>query len=157
MSDVVVRAGVPADAARLAALKVVWANRAPAKPDDLTSFAEDLASWMYACGDSLIARVAEHQAELIGMAWLIIFERVPDIADRHRLTGDIQSVFVLPEFRHKGVGSSMIKSLLDAADEQHISRITVSSNAAATPLYRAAGFESVPWLLERRWDPDLAR
>jgi GNAT superfamily N-acetyltransferase len=157
VTDVMIRAATMDDAPRLASLKVVWANRGPAAPDDLAQFTSDLGSWMQARGDSLLARVAEHGDDLVGMAWLVIFDRVPDLADRHRVAADVQSVFVLPAFGHLGVGRRLVSSLLDAADQRQIPRITVSSNAAAHPLYRGVGFESVPGLLERRLDPDRAR
>jgi GNAT superfamily N-acetyltransferase len=116
----------------------------------MRSFSNDIASWMTAEGEALIARVAEQDGSLVGMAWLVIFDRVPDFQDRNRSTGDIQSVFVLPEFRQQGVGRALVDSLLETADERGIPRVTASANEAAAQLYVKAGFRTAPLLLERR-------
>ena len=158
MTGVVVREATTDDATALAALKVVWAGRPQSvTPEERRSLAHDLASWIAAQGDSLIARVAERGGGLVGMAWLVIFDRVPDLDDRTRTTGDIQSVFVVPEYRRQGVGRALVDSLLEAADERRIPRVTVSANAAAAPLYMNAGFRSSPLLLERRLGRNDAR
>ncbi|WP_167993392.1 GNAT family N-acetyltransferase [Arthrobacter pigmenti] len=97
-----------------------------------------------------MCRVAEVDSRLVGMAWLVIFERVPDIHDRHRLTGDIQSVFVRPEHRRRGIGAALVRSLVDVADERGVPRVTVSANASAASMYEAEGFAPAPYLFERR-------
>ena len=84
------------------------------------------------------------------MAWLIIFERVPDIRDQRRRTGDLQSVFVRPAFRGAGVGRQLISGLVAFADELGIPRVTVSANSRAASLYESQGFVATPTLLERR-------
>ena len=150
MTGVVVREATRDDAAALAVLKVTWSGRPEPAPDELHSFSSDLSSWMGAQGDSLIARVAEDAGALVGMAWLVVFDRVPDIDDRSRRTGDIQSVFVLPDYRRQGVGSALIASLLREADERRVPRVTVSANTAAARLYENAGFRAPQLLLERR-------
>jgi GNAT superfamily N-acetyltransferase len=149
MTTVVVREAGVDDADRLAALKEQWAMLPePASPEDRASFARDLASWMTAQGPSLIARVAEADGRLVGMAWLVAFERVPDIRNRRRVTGDIQSVFVVPEHRRSGIGGELIRSLMDAAAARSIARVTVSANETARGLYLSLGFEQSALLLQ---------
>jgi len=101
-------------------------------------------------GDSAICQVAELEGALIGMAWLIVFERVPDIRDRRRRTGDIQSVFVQPSHRARGIGGQLIRTLTVVADDLGIPRVTVSANSRAVAVYQALGFVETPFLLERR-------
>lgn len=138
------------DALQLAELKAAWADAtAQTSLDDLTVFARDLATWME-CRESVVVRVAEQDQRLVGMAWLVIFERVPNIDARVRQTGDIQSVFVLPEYRRRGVGHALVESLLAVADERGIARVMVSANAQAAGLYRSLGFQQERLLLQRR-------
>lgn len=150
-NHIAVRAGTIEDAKDLALLKDEWSPRAtPSRPAKIEDLARDLAAWMTTQGDSVMVRVAEHGGRLVAMAWLVVFPRVPDLDDCARLTGDVQSVFVLPEYRRRGVGRALVQSLLAAADERAIPRITVSANLSSEPLYRALGFEPSPLLLERR-------
>jgi GNAT superfamily N-acetyltransferase len=142
------------DVRAVAELKEQWAALpGPASPEQRRRFAEILGRWIDRQGASLIARVADHQGELVGMAWLVAFERVPNIDQTVRLTGDIQSVYVAPAYRGAGVGRALVASLLEAADARGIERITVSANHAAAPLYVQLGFRSDDLLLERRRPP----
>jgi GNAT superfamily N-acetyltransferase len=82
-------------------------------------------------------------------AWAQLSRPVPDFHDRTRLTGDIQSVYVFPQHRQLGTGSALVRSLIDAADERGVPRVTVSANAAAASIYLAECFVTAPYLLER--------
>lgn len=146
----IIRSAQPKDVRGLAALKEAWAELSrPVSESERREFGEDLAAWMRSQGQALMCRVAEIDGELVGMAWLVLFERVPDIHDRTRLTGDIQSVYVLPQHRQRGIGRELVRSLTDAADERGVPRVTVSANAAAASIYSAEGFLTAPYLLER--------
>lgn len=148
--NIIVRSAQPEDIAGLAALKEAWAQLSrPVSESERREFAEDLSAWVRSQGQALICLVAEINGELVGMAWLVLFERVPDIHDRTRLTGDIQSVYVLPQHRQRGIGSALVRSLLHESDERGVPRVTVSANAAAAALYSAEGFMTAPFLLER--------
>jgi len=150
LKDMMVRSAQPEDVAGLAALKEAWAQLSrPISESERREFADDLAAWMRSQGPALVCRVAEIDGELVGMAWLVLFERVPDIHDRTRLTGDIQSVYVLPQHRQRGIGRALVRSLIDAADERGVPRVTVSANTAAAAIYSAEGFVTAPYLLER--------
>lgn len=146
----IIRSAQPKDVRGLVALKEAWAELSrPVSESERREFGEDLAAWMRSQGQALMCRVAEIDGELVGMAWLVLFERVPDIHDRTRLTGDIQSVYVLPQHRQRGIGGELVRSLTDAADERGVPRVTVSANAAAASIYSAEGFLTAPYLLER--------
>lgn len=150
-SPVVVRAAAPTDLESLAALNEEWAAPAPpATAVERVEFVRTLERWMGEGGESVVCLVAELEGTLVGMAWLIIFERVPDIRDQRRRTGDLQSVFVRPDFRGAGVGRQLISGLVAVADELGIPRVTVSANSRSASLYESQGFVATPTLLERR-------
>jgi GNAT superfamily N-acetyltransferase len=143
-------AAIPRDLESLAALKEEWAAlAAPATAAERGEFVSSLERWMAERGESVVCLVAELEGSLIGMAWLIIFERVPNVRDFRRRTGDIQSVFVRPHFRGAGVGGRLISGLVGVADEMGIPRVTVSANARSASLYQSQGFVATPTLLER--------
>ena len=154
MADIRVRPATAQDVTAITDLKEQWARLPePAAPERLHQFAETLATWIESQGTSLTARVADHRGQLVGMGWLVAFDRVPDIEQPVRATGDIQSVFVVPSFRHAGVGRALVASLLEAADAQGLDRVTVSANAASAALYASFGFCADEFLLERRRPP----
>ena len=134
----------------LARLKIEWAGIDPV-PDKAAewAYADDLAGWMDRMGDRVVCRVAVTGGELIGMAWLVVFERVPDFLERKRRTGDVQSVYVVPTRRGHGVAKLLIEAICAEADRRGIPRMTVHSSTPGVPLYEDAGFTSAPTLLNR--------
>ena len=112
-------------------------------------FVADLATWMSDRSDSLICFVAQERELLVGMAWLVIYERVPNPDERVRLSGDLQSVYVIPEFRGRGVGAALVMATCDAADRRGLAKITVDSSDLAMPLYRRLGFADSQRVLQR--------
>ncbi|WP_127474476.1 GNAT family N-acetyltransferase [Microbacterium sulfonylureivorans] len=149
---VAVRRAVPSDLDSIAALKEEWAALpARASAEERDEFARALGEWWEERSGSVICFVAEVDTTLIGMAWLVIFERVPDIRNHRRRTGDIQSVYVRPGYRGAGIGSQLLAGLVAVADELQIPRVTVSANSKAAALYEAQGFAAASTLLERRF------
>ena len=153
-SNVVVRMAEQSDLTDLAALRWVWSP--PADPDDreaLRQFTEFLAGWMTTHRDDVLCALGLAEGRLIGMAWLAIYERVPNPGNRQRRTGDLQSVFVLPQHRGQGTGRRLVSRLCAAADDLGITSITVRSNATAQEFYQRLGFARPELLLERQTPP----
>lgn len=149
-TDVDVRRATLGDAAGLAQLKVEWArlDQSPSS-QAMEEFGDSLANWIRRQGDSLVVEVAVADERVVGMAWMVLFERAPDFTDRRRLTADIQSVYVRPAHRNRGIGRRLVDSLCDAADARGVPRVLVTASARSVPLYNRSGFESSPLLLER--------
>jgi GNAT superfamily N-acetyltransferase len=140
---------------QLAHLKIEWAQLDPA-PDKAAewAYADDLSAWMDRMGDRMVCRVAVIGGTLIGMAWLVVFERVPDFIDRRRKTADLQSIYVMPAKRGHGVGLALVDSVCAEADRRGIPRVTVRSSTAGVALYESAGFSPSAKLLDRAAAPE---
>jgi GNAT superfamily N-acetyltransferase len=151
MADVIVRSATADDIDGLTSLKVLWADLTE-EPSALVrdEFRRALAEWITARPDTVLITVAEDDHELVGMAWLVVFERVPNIDEGVRMTGDVQSVFVRPGHRRRGIARALVSALLSAADDMTIPRVTVSANEAAARMYVDLGFTRRDNLLERR-------
>lgn len=146
-----VRRADGADAHDLARLKIEWAQVDPSPSRrEVDEFADALSTWMTGQDDSLVVEVAVADGEIVGMAWRVLFERAPDFVDRQRLTADIQSVYVTPAHRNRGIGRRLVDGLCEAADARGVPRILVTASARSVPLYARSGFESSPLLLQRR-------
>lgn len=139
-----------ADLARL-----LWLHAAPDEQvrQTVDSFAADLGDWWSEHGGSHLAFVARSaEFGVIGMAWLALVPRVPRPGTTARCSGDIQSVFVLPEQRGRRVGAALIHAASDHALRLGAGRVTVQSGRKAVPLYERLGFASSPQLLQTPTD-----
>ncbi|MFC5264736.1 GNAT family N-acetyltransferase [Kribbella qitaiheensis] len=146
----VIRTATPGDLPALTALRWRWArSERVARPDELREFGSALGQWMEERGDTSVCKLADLEGELVGMAWLAVFDRVPNPGDLHRLSGDVQSVFVVPEHRGRGLGRRLMEAICQTADDLGIRKLTVDANDAALPFYDRLGFTRSRVLLQR--------
>ncbi|WP_150460139.1 GNAT family N-acetyltransferase [Nesterenkonia ebinurensis] len=147
-----VRFASEADLDALTHLKVEWSQLpAPASEDALSALKAELAQWLIPQGTAVCA-VADTGNDLVGMAWLVLYPRTPDIDSLHRWSGDIQSVYVKPDYRTRGLGAELVSLLVQEAQQRGASHLTVSANDAALNLYENLGFKASPLALVRRLD-----
>lgn len=137
------------DAAALAALKAEWATGGAVPSSEADAASAAMAAFLRRQGDAAVCRIAEEDGRPVGAAWLIVFERVPSLGQDRRTSADVQSVYVSPSARGRGVGAALVAALLEEADRRGIPRITVHSSSGATRLYERAGFVVSADLLQR--------
>ncbi|MDR2997866.1 MAG: GNAT family N-acetyltransferase [Microbacterium sp.] len=143
-----VRPAAPSDVRDQAQLKAESAGLSLTEAE-IDEYAAALGAWIERQGDALETRVAVVDGVVVGMAWMVVFERVPDFDDRRRRTADVQSVFVKPEHRGRGLGRRMVEELCLVADARGVPRTVVGSSAGAITLYERIGFEHSPKLMLR--------
>jgi GNAT superfamily N-acetyltransferase len=85
----------------------------------------------------------------VGMAWLVITERIPGPEKWRRRSGHLQSVYVRPDHRNDGLGSLMIRTLIEAAESEELSYLSVHPSPRSFPFYRRLGFSGEGDLLIR--------
>ncbi|MEU4361210.1 GNAT family N-acetyltransferase [Promicromonospora sp. NPDC023987] len=148
--DLVVRSATPDDAPALAALRWRWAvpDRTP-RDDEALEFARALRRWMEERGERSVCQIAVLEGELVGMAWLAVFERAPNPGDLVRRSGDVQSVFVLPEHQGSGIGRLLMEAICAAADSLGVRKLTLDARDAAVPFYERLGFSLRNGLMQR--------
>jgi GNAT superfamily N-acetyltransferase len=148
-----VRRATTNDAAALAGLRLTaLAETGDQAVPDSVAFVESFTAWL---GDHLSTHlpfVVEVDENVVGMAWLMVAERVPSPERRHRRCGDVQSVYVVPDRRDSGIGARLLEAVLAEAVTLELEHVTVHSSARAVSLYRRAGFRyGERWL---HWGPD---
>ncbi|MDQ1111560.1 GNAT superfamily N-acetyltransferase [Microbacterium testaceum] len=138
------------DVESLTDLRFEWdqPGMSPAE-DERANFARRFARWWQEAESRSACAVAEVDGQLIGAAWLLIHERVPNPSHFDRAAGDIQSVYVRPAYRRAGIGRGLVRVLLAEGQRRAISRFTVESNDHALRLYQEEGFVSSRLRLER--------
>jgi GNAT superfamily N-acetyltransferase len=145
--DVTVRRASDVDAPALAGLRWRRATQDHGyQGDNLSEFVATLGDWMRGHPGHR-AFVAEAGGEVVGMAWLAVVDRVPTATRYARRGGDVQSVFVLPELRDRGVGARLMAAVLDEARHLGLEHVTVHSSPRAVPFYERNGWDHDPeWL-----------
>lgn len=138
----------PQDAGELARLLQLFAS-----PEERAAstgpFEVDLAGWWAEHERSHIPFVARTSgSDVVGMAWLAVVPRVPRPGRLARLSADIQSVFVLPAERGKGIGAALVRAVTDHALRLGAEHVTVHSSEGAVTLYERLGFTPSPLLLQ---------
>jgi GNAT superfamily N-acetyltransferase len=134
----IVRRATARDVAALAELREL-------DPADLGFF----TAWVEAHGGTHRPFLAEDEAGVaLGAAWLLVAERVPG-RSATRQFGDIQSVYVRPTHRNRGVGAALIAAIFAEADALGLEHLTVHSRERAVPFYVRAGFRHDGRLLYR--------
>jgi GNAT superfamily N-acetyltransferase len=141
------RAGLD-DAAALARLRWVWRTTERAEfglsqPDFEVAFRE----WWVRRESGHGAYIAEVDGTAIGMAWLAVFERIPQPRQLERLAGNVQSVFVLEDFRNRGVGQALVEAAIAEASARGLGYLIVHPSERAFPLYRRLGFTETGQML----------
>jgi GNAT superfamily N-acetyltransferase len=132
------------DAGHLAGLLAGFAER---DEQEGAALAPDLLRW-WAAHDSHLAFLAVlPSGDAVGMAWLAITARVPRPGGAARLCGDVQSVYVVPAHRSAGVGTALLRAVVQHAENIGLEHVTVHANERAASLYQRAGFTSSPDLL----------
>jgi GNAT superfamily N-acetyltransferase len=142
-----------ADAAALAGLR--WRMETESgghTGTDRAAYVAFYAGWLADHQASHLPFLAEESERPVGMAWLMVAERVPTPRRRSRWSGDIQSVYVVPELRNGGVGAALLDAVLAEARRLDLEHVTVHSSDRAVPFYQRVGFgHDRTWL---RWTVD---
>jgi GNAT superfamily N-acetyltransferase len=98
------------------------------------------ATWARAHQDTHIAHVAVLEEQVVGMAWLALAARVPKVGAIGRLSGDLQSCYVLPEHRNRGIGGRLVRAVLTTAAERGVEHVTVHTSPDSVAMYARNGF-----------------
>jgi GNAT superfamily N-acetyltransferase len=141
-----IRRATPFDAALLAEHRVaVWhevghwsiADLVPQTGIWAAFFRERLIDSTYA------AFIAEENEQVLGSGGILVHTTIPRpglISDR---AGRVQSVYVLPPVRRRGIARAIMEHLLGYARETKLVALTLHPSDEARHLYTALGFEPV--------------
>jgi GNAT superfamily N-acetyltransferase len=148
VDDVAVRPAKDDELAAVAGLRWRWAQENQSEPiTSYDEFVRRFVAWARENAHSHRCMVVVRGDVVVGMAWLALVQRVPSARCLDRVSGDVQSVYIVPEERDGGLGGRLIDTLLDLAHELGLERVTVHSSVRAIPAYTRHGFASSPRLL----------
>jgi GNAT superfamily N-acetyltransferase len=144
-----IRAATVADARGLAALRWTWrVDEQGERGLTAAEFTARFTDWFRSHRDSHLAFIAEAGDSAIGMAWLVLIDRVPGPGVWLRLAGHLQSVYILPARRGEGVGSALVTAVLEEAADRGVDYVSVHPSQRSFALYQRLGFRSNDGVLE---------
>jgi GNAT superfamily N-acetyltransferase len=120
--------------AAIALLRSLWAGA-----DDL-AFEQRMSEWLAAEGARRTTWVAMLGEEPVGMASLFEYRRMPRPRQPDSRWGYVSNMFVREEFRNRGIGSLLLRAIIQAADERRYARLVLSPSERSARFYERAGF-----------------
>ena len=145
------------DVEAVARLRWRWVAESRDPGQDTDTFVSGFVGWWLE-QPSIIGAIAldtdaAEDDAVVGMAFLMVVNRVPAPPELDRTSGDVQSVYVVPDSRGHGVGTRLLELLVDRARERGCIRITVHSSSRALPYYERLGFQHNPRVLAHPLSP----
>lgn len=136
------------DARALASLRFRWRieERGERGMSDV-EFVDAFARWTAEHAASHQPFIAVDGDEPVGTAWLALIERIPGPARWTRLSGIVQSVYVIPERRGDGIGGRLMNVVISRAREQSLEWLIVHPSRRAVAFYRRLGFTGTTKML----------
>jgi GNAT superfamily N-acetyltransferase len=131
-----IRVAGAADVAAVAELRARWS----AGTDADTGFRTRMEAWLADEGDRRTTWLATIVDELVGMASMLEYRRMPRPGRPDSRWGYVSNMFVREEHRNCGIGSALLTAIIGAADERGYARLVLSPSARSVPFYERAGF-----------------
>jgi N-acetylglutamate synthase-like GNAT family acetyltransferase len=147
----VARAG-EGDLAVLASLRYRWrVEEAGERGEGVTVFEAKFRAWYDEHRATHAGYLAKVEGDAIGCAWLYTIDRVPGPEKFVRRAGILQSVYVVPSQRSRGVGEGLVRRIIEDAKESELDYLMVHPSALSFSFYRRLGFTESQKLLELRF------
>jgi ribosomal protein S18 acetylase RimI-like enzyme len=143
--EVLVREARAADANELARLR--WDFRVEEQSgQSVSEFLTQFQEWFAAAlvSKRWIVVVAERKLQgLCGCMYLQCIEKVPSPGSSHAAWGYLTNCYVAEEHRRTGIGSRLIRFVVDLARSRRLEFISVWPSETSVSFYKRAGFKSV--------------
>lgn len=144
---VVIRQAVPADASELARMR--WADSTEdeipgAQP--FAAFHDDFVAFVQSAlqSDQWTVWVAEMDGPVVAHIYVHFVGKVPRPGRLAARWGYMTAVYAVPEIRNRGIGSQLLRHVINWASEQQLELLLVWPSTHSVPFYKRAGFITSP-------------
>lgn len=136
--DVRIEVVDPLDAPRLASLWSRWRTGVVADQD----FEERMRAWLEAEGERRTIWMAIVDAAPVGVASLFEYRRMPAPERPDSRWGYVGNMFVEERARNRGIGSALLQTIIDTAEDREYVRLVLSPSPRSRSFYARAGFRT---------------
>ncbi|MGH7503359.1 MAG: GNAT family N-acetyltransferase [Longimicrobiales bacterium] len=144
------RAG-PLDARQLASLRYEFRLELAPPAESRDAFLSRCAAWMrerLASESNWYCWVLENQAQLTGMVWLQLLEKIPNPVAEPECHAYISSLYVTPDARFRGFGAGLLEQALNWARTAGAHAVILWPTERSRGLYQRHGFATKNDLME---------
>jgi GNAT superfamily N-acetyltransferase len=99
--------------------------------------------------ESYMAFIAEEAGVAIGSGGLLVYLTIPRPGFASDRAGRVQSVYVVPHARRRGVARAIVQHIVDLARRQNLTSLVLHPTEAARDLYASFGFEAADEMMLR--------
>jgi GNAT superfamily N-acetyltransferase len=141
-----IRRAVPDDAALLAEHRArVWREVGDWGDE---AMARQIPIWTAWFHDAVAAGryrswIAEEDGKAVASGSLLVYAAIPRPGSISDQEGRVQSVYVVPEARRRGIARALMEAIIDFALEAPLIRLVLHPSDEARPLYTALGFSEL--------------
>jgi GNAT superfamily N-acetyltransferase len=151
MSETTFRRAGPDDVGDLATLRYSWrVDELGEQGLDAEEFESQMRGWIGRHRDTHLGYLATQDAVAVACAWLCVIDRIPAPATFVRRAGVLQSVYVRPAQRNVGVGSDLVRLIIEEARAMDLDYLSVHPFEASVTFYQRLGFDVPDRTLELR-------
>jgi GNAT superfamily N-acetyltransferase len=90
--------------------------------------------------NDFIGIVCEYNGQAVSTTYLVINERPANRTTVNGKVGTLLNVYTYPEYRRKGIGTEVIKRIIEEAKKQNISAIDLLATEDGKKVYEKLGF-----------------
>jgi GNAT superfamily N-acetyltransferase len=141
-----IRRASAADAALLAEHRArVWREVGNWDEPAMTAQIPIWTAWMRdaVASGRYVSFVAEEDGTALASGSLLIYTAIPRPGSDSDREGRVQSVYVLPEARRRGIARALMAHILDYARGAALIRLVLNPSDEARPLYESLGFAAL--------------
>ncbi|MDQ2859122.1 MAG: GNAT family N-acetyltransferase [Candidatus Eremiobacteraeota bacterium] len=86
--------------------------------------------------------VASDDERIVATAALTTYRTLPRLASVGEVDGRVRDVYVVPEYRRRGIARALMALVLDEARSLSVDRLALGASVMGRPLYETLGFVS---------------
>ncbi len=90
---------------------------------------------------TMVEWVVEENNKIIATSAIVFYEFPPSFTNKSGIKGYITNMYTVPEYRGRGIASSLLNKLTDEAKARNVHKLWLGASKMGRPVYLKYGFE----------------